>query len=387
MAELVTVEPEATTGVNNDRRDAVYFERADVLRGLAALGVALFHARVSLWVGWWELQRNPAGYSTLDHAVAWLSVPAPFLGSLVLLFFVLSGFCVHQPIAGSGERFEVRAFFTRRFFRIYPPYLGAVLVSFAVGAWLRLPSPPFGRIAATFLMLQNYAGIVNPALSGQPVANPALWSLPVEMELYFVYPLVWFAVRAWGWGAAMALVGGVSAAAALGYHSGLRFLEWNFALYWVIWCSGAWLRDLSTRRKLFPPPRWLTALAWLALAAALRLTMVGVGGITSVCWGLFYFWGTWSVLAMGSSEPARRSFVAEVWQTLGRFSYSLYLLHFPLFLLLGAAWLSWRGEKPTNYLVTWLACAAVLPVAWGYYRAVERPSHRWARWAGRRNRP
>ncbi|HEY1111087.1 MAG TPA: hypothetical protein VGE76_20695, partial [Opitutaceae bacterium] len=41
----------------------------DVLRGLAALGVTLFHARVAWWVGWREIQANPDSYSLFDRAV------------------------------------------------------------------------------------------------------------------------------------------------------------------------------------------------------------------------------------------------------------------------------------------------------------------------------
>lgn len=38
----------------------------DVLRGVAALGVAWFHSRVDLWVGFKAIHANPAAYSRLD---------------------------------------------------------------------------------------------------------------------------------------------------------------------------------------------------------------------------------------------------------------------------------------------------------------------------------
>ena len=41
------------------------------------------------------------------------------------------------------------------------------------------------------------------AAAGQPASNPALWSVPVEMELYLVYPIVWLAARRWGWRVAL----------------------------------------------------------------------------------------------------------------------------------------------------------------------------------------
>ena len=92
----------------------------DVLRGVAALGVAWFHSRVDLWVGFREINANPDGYSPIDRWLSLLSLPVSQLGSLVMLFFVLSGFCIHLPLAGKGRSPDLASYAIRRGFRLYP---------------------------------------------------------------------------------------------------------------------------------------------------------------------------------------------------------------------------------------------------------------------------
>ena len=148
----------------------------DALRGLAALAVVLFHVRVPLWAGWTVITTTP-GYSQLDRGLAWLSPPMALFGSAVMLFFVVSGFAIHYPNAAPGSRLDVGPYAMRRFLRIYPPYVVAVLLTVAAErgamALAAVPSSTPEKTAASLLMVQNY---VAPA--GQMAGNPSLWSLP-----------------------------------------------------------------------------------------------------------------------------------------------------------------------------------------------------------------
>ena len=47
----------------------------DVLRGVAALGVAWYHSRVDLWVGFKPIQADPEAYSVFDWGLSFLSLP------------------------------------------------------------------------------------------------------------------------------------------------------------------------------------------------------------------------------------------------------------------------------------------------------------------------
>lgn len=76
----------------------------------------------------------------------------------------------------------MKAFFIRRFFRLYPLYVAAL--SLYAGLQL-LQGRPLEYIAIHFLFLQT--------LESRDIAfhfNPAFWSLPVEVEFYLMLPFL-----------------------------------------------------------------------------------------------------------------------------------------------------------------------------------------------------
>lgn len=106
----------------------------------------------------------------------------------VNLFFVLSGF-VFAPYL-LGRPLPLLPHLVRRFFRLYPLYLLALL-AYAVAkepattAWLHFPAHLF--MAHTFRSVEIAV-----------YYNPAFWSLPPEVEFYLLLPLLvrWGGVRA-----------------------------------------------------------------------------------------------------------------------------------------------------------------------------------------------
>ena len=71
----------------------------DVMRGISALGVAWFHSRSDLWIGFKSINADRAAYSVFDRVLNFFSLPVSQMGGMVMLFFVLSGFCIHLPTA------------------------------------------------------------------------------------------------------------------------------------------------------------------------------------------------------------------------------------------------------------------------------------------------
>ena len=347
----------------------------DALRGVAALGVVLFHIRVDLWIGWREITAHPERYSALARGAAWFSAPMPFLGSGVMLFFVLSGFCIHWPQAG-GRSPDWKTYAVRRGWRIAPPYLAAALLSLGA-AWLASTWFHHGDSTAnstrwkTLLMLQNYG-----SERGQLQANPSLWSLPVELELYAVYPLFLWWWRRWGTATTFAVMAAISLAATVAWFSGQRWVEWNFAIYWPIWCAGAWLAEKSLDRTLPSPGRIHHGVLLLGAVGCVALDLSGRPEVVAhFYWGAEYFLLLWCALSL----RALQGFGAKVLGWLGRISYSLYLIHFPFFFLGGAIWMYFDGGKPANLLMTLLFLPPCLLLAQLFHVLVEAPSHGWAR--------
>jgi peptidoglycan/LPS O-acetylase OafA/YrhL len=175
-------------------------------------------------------------------------------------------------------------------------------------------------------------------------------------------------------------VSAISAAAAGASVLGYQWPAGSFATYWIVWVSGAVLAELAQTTGL---PRWRTAY-WFALAvglaAAIVLRRTGIAfGFEYLLWGGVYFLLVLWVLHhphLRSQLPASLN-AALLW--LGKISYSLYLVHFPFLLVVGAWWVAVFGEKPSSLLVPLIAAFATLPVAYLLWRFVERPAQRLAR--------
>ena len=92
----------------------------DALRGIAALGVVLYHAV------------HQTGSAVPDNLFRYPVKLIQFLSSFgyigVFLFFVISGFCIHLQwaktrAAGETPRINFGSFWKRRIRRLYPPYV------------------------------------------------------------------------------------------------------------------------------------------------------------------------------------------------------------------------------------------------------------------------
>ena len=115
------------------------------------------------------------------------------------LFFVISGFLITGLLLDDGSQApDLRRFYTRRFFKIYPQYASALLFCLAL-PWIVPASvlpvsvhslEPVAYLKHFFLV-QNYYG---PNLD--TFGNS--WSLAVEEHFYLIFPLiVWLVCKCW----------------------------------------------------------------------------------------------------------------------------------------------------------------------------------------------
>lgn len=139
------------------------------MRALAVLVVLLFHLEVPGFAG---------GYLGVD------------------LFFVISGFIITRNILSDihGGRFSIRAFYVRRFRRLYPALLVTVLLTTVVGV-AALPPVELANTARSaifaLLSLANFSfwlesGYFDAAAYTKPLLHT--WSLSVEEQYYLFWP-------------------------------------------------------------------------------------------------------------------------------------------------------------------------------------------------------
>jgi peptidoglycan/LPS O-acetylase OafA/YrhL len=107
------------------------------------------------------------------------------IGNLgVRIFFVISGFLITSLLLAEQQRagtISLSGFYLRRVFRIFPAaytYIGAMLIADAVGAIVLLP----GDALSASLFVANYHAPMSWFLGH-------VWSLSVEEQFYFFWPL------------------------------------------------------------------------------------------------------------------------------------------------------------------------------------------------------
>lgn len=353
----------------------------DFLRGISCIGILLYHVRVDLWVGWREIQNNPGEYSTFTKAVAWLSTPAPFMGYAILLFFLISGFCIHYPNTNFPRKLCWKTYFIRRFLRIYPTFFCAILTSAVLSYIFHSVWGDrdwnLNRIFAVLTLSQNY-----PPHIGQFLTNPSLWTIPLEFEFYILYPLVFFFLAKTKFLTLSIFAFIMSAFAVYLSKGGMPWLTFTALFFWPSWLLGAWVAQLYRAEKLarIKLPFYLISIALVLVLALISSHEKWQSWIQYSFWTAFYF--LFLIVCLIRAEfiigiLGKKIFKSISW--IGSISFSLYLIHFPFFKLFGYLHRSFWEEKPVNFLTTIFYLLPVVFIAWLFYKWIENPVHKWSK--------
>ncbi len=359
-------------------KSARYVE-LDSLRGLAALIVVLHHL-----LNLWQADAEPAS-ATIRSL---LGLVYPFGTEAVILFFVLSGFVLSLP-AINGKPQTYSTFLIRRIFRIYVPYLAALLVSVAGAFWLH------GIVTRSIWFHQFWSEPVNWSLVGQHVLflslsntdqfDPPIWSLVYEMRISLIFPLLCGTVLQLKSRWSLVIAGGLTLIPIvferLVYHlDGSAFDSPHFAGLFVLGILlarergrlGAWFR---CRRRI---ARVLIGAAslWLFLFAGQLFVGATVHALDFQR-SLLYIsqWitalgaGGLMIVGLNSASCQRILFWRPI-HFLGQVSYSLYLWHFVV--LLYCVHLFYGKVSP--WAILCLTFALTMIVSWFSYRWIEVPS-------------
>jgi peptidoglycan/LPS O-acetylase OafA/YrhL len=357
-------------------------ERIDRLRGLAAVAVVLCHLGVSAYHDAPNLGGSPWPWLGFVLGFGYLGVP---------LFFVLSGFCIHLPHARMAAATGTRAsrpewtrFFARRFWRLYPPYVGALAVAVAV-MWLvnGVPRVSWLTVAAEAALVHT----LHPAtFTG---ANPPGWSLAVEAQLYLAYPLVFWLIARRGAIRGLAIVLGVT----LAYRVALNFdpmpagfggLAWEFFLArWFEWVLGAVVAEWAVGRVTLPRAAsrpWVGVLIFgVGVTLEWHRWHYGLYALIEPVYGVAF--AVLLCAALRGERHVEASAVGRYFAGVGLYSYSLYLLHRPIqlaFESLARQAATWTVVVDHGIPSSLLIMAASTPIVFGaarlFYRYCEAPS-------------
>lgn len=165
------------------------YDEIDSLRGIAALTVIISHGLAIFALPGNLLDITPLYFFWSSHEA-------------VIFFFVLSGFVLTLPFL--NREIKYFSYLIKRVLRIYLPYMVAVCFTFfsyflfskmgnlnGLGTWVQTKwteDPSVVSILQHFLLLGNFE---------TTTYNPAIWSLVQEMRISIIFPLLVLLVVKW----------------------------------------------------------------------------------------------------------------------------------------------------------------------------------------------
>jgi peptidoglycan/LPS O-acetylase OafA/YrhL len=309
----------------------------DTLRFLAALWVVFGHCGSfplmgvdrSTWVGW------------LANAVYGNLFSGP---AAVIVFFVISGFCIHYPYRGNRV-FQPFPYFVRRFARIGIPLVVAILLARPFGVNLRLFN------------------------------DSILWSLFAELIYYSLYPFLRRLSHRLSWtklvGTAFLLAVGV----ALTDPRAKEYPAYGIALNWLLglpcWLLGCQLAEAHSPSELQLARQniWVWRMTIWALSAvfsALRFhSPLGYPWTLNLFSIPVYFWLQQEIRGFHAIG------INRLWEWAGKWSYSIYLTH----MISNAIYVRLQILAFGPNLAWCAKILAILVSAYVFYVVVEKPAH------------
>jgi len=343
-------------------RSHVYRGDIDGLRAIAVLAVLANH---------------------IDHAL----LPGGFLG--VDMFFVISGFVITGSLLSRPvESFSqfLSSFYERRIRRIIPALLCCVIITFLASSLFITPGTTIASstwqtgIWALFGASNIYLGLnSSDYFSASTALNPftQTWSLGVEEQFYFIYPILFFvAFRASRNSQQLrrnlvlliCLAGAASLAGYLVvgnqmswpyYSSPLRF--WELASGCIACCMKQSLQDLHARLRQLAS--WLSFAICVASIAFFNDEIFASSTVLIVA-------GTAILIASGKSGDSLYKVLCNRFlRPIGLSSYSIYLWHWSVLSL--ARWTT----GISIHSAPWILLAIVI-FSYASYTFIETPLRR-----------
>lgn len=326
----------------------------DALRALAALSVLLTHF---------------ASYFPMSDIV-WDVFPATFEwicdygGMAVQVFLVIGGFLATRALSPQGEVLRVSPWplIWKRYVRLVAPYMAAISLS-VLAVWGVDPVLDHDAIPAraTFTQWLAHLSLLQNVLGFESL-SAGVWYVAIDFQLFSVMALLlWIGrVRL----AAPALVLTLAVISMFWFN---RDDEWdNWALYFFgsygLGAAAWWASNREQR------PIWIAAIALVTTTALIVEFRERLAIALVVC----------LMLAIG-----RKGGFLERWPNfrplafLGRISYSLFLVHFPVLLLTNGLYAMLGLSSPVSAMIgLLLALTASIAFAAWFHRCFTPKAHR-----------
>lgn len=361
----------------------------DGVRGISILSVFLFHA-LGVSFGYSELPWRGL-FRDFNASWSFLAVyPLAYGFAGVASFFYLSGFCIHLSYR-RGQRHGWISFFNRRFFRIIPAYLAALLFLLYVWPWINKQDSDWKRwqLVTHALCVHNFNAETCFAV------NPSFWSIAVEVQLYLIYPVLILIAGRYGWRAAILSTAAAevtirafesfSAFSGSQLPHGVLFSPFG---YWLSWTLGAYSAECFYCGRESELSR--VRLDVMTVVAFLLPLFRPTAPFAFLAFSLAT--GVWINQMILGRVWTRPPYVLKIfWQhlcQLGIISYSFYLIHQPLVFLTKGIVLRVVPSMVDVPLMLLLICLGWYPIVYlasfVSFRLLEQPFIKVGHFVGQR---
>jgi peptidoglycan/LPS O-acetylase OafA/YrhL len=312
------------------------------------------------------------------------------------VFFVISGFLITGNLLRNAEKtgtVSFRKFYWNRVRRIVPAATVVLILTYVICLLVFLPfrAHQVGVDALfAFIFMANWHFAIHDTnyFAAADAVSPIqhYWSLSIEEQFYFVWPALIFVIslivvgKVWNHYHRMLLAGGVMGiiiTASLGWaiHETATAPVWayfnTFARVWELGVGALLATAVGVLARIPDKAKPLLSWAGLGLIAA-SLFLIGDDSVGFPApWALMPVAGAALVIAAGvGGEPGYQDFLRNRVSTyIGDFSYSLYLVHWPVIVILAA-----MMDIGAYFYVSVLALSFGLAIA--SYHFVENPLRR-----------
>jgi peptidoglycan/LPS O-acetylase OafA/YrhL len=373
-------------------RDSTRYIQLDGLRGVAALMVVFSHITVAfrpeMYFGI-EKGSTPNLQNWFATSPFFLSVNGSFA---VYIFFVLSGFVISA--SADRTRSSLPATAVARFIRLSLPCAASLIFAGAL-FHLRLSSATTAADLVGHWWIKQLVGFDQPApwsgvlkdalgwyyVTGLSSVNGVIWTMRRELLGSLAIYLVFALIRRSVWrGAAEILV-----------YCGLLYRNLE-PFYYVCFVAGSML--YLARGAVARTPSWIGGAALLAGAIVGGKPFFPPPAGTFYDWpyrlalsvqGGMYIWPVGAMLAVFGVlawRPAARVFGNRAARFMGRVSFAVYLVHFPLLVcVMTSLFVRWGHISDSAFVATVLVYLLIVyTVGYGFTILIDEPGTRLSTW-------
>lgn len=326
--------------------------------------------------------------------------------SAVLVFIIISGFVITNLILSKNESYP--RYIIRRFFRLYPAYVVCCVLGFLLsGAWsdivqqvpwqdmagwqgyasliFELESEAKGNFLPHFLwhsvMLH---GIVPVEVLPRAAMTflPAAWSISLEWQFYIIAPFIILALVRTSY-----LLGVVAASLVLLY----LYKDGFFGTYqigaFIIGSSPYFAIGIASRLVYGHLARVKFSPVLGALICTYGAYGLGQQNLPLVVWGTFFSFMVWHENSPVFGRIFMTFTTSKTIMICGEASYSLYLIHRPVQVVLG--WIAlqvWATSHWEMFTVQMIAVVIAVPISIWMYFYIEKPGIALGRMVAKRAR-